>query len=108
MMGNPRIIVWFALAFLLYVNWETWMRDYGPKPGADAATASTSTGAPGAARAPSLGDAIPQANAPASGSAPPSVETPKAVETSGIGANAVPTGGKVHVRTDVLDIDINL
>jgi len=111
MMGNPRIIVWFALAFLLYVNWETWMRDYGPKPGADVPAVSSTPGAPGAAApAPSLGDAIPQATPPAAGSAATPGEAPKAVESSGGGitANAAPTGGKVHVRTDVIDLDINL
>src|SRR5262245_9013177 len=109
MTANPRVFVWIALALILWLNWEAWMRDYAPATPPTPA-ASTQSGQPGAK--PSGLDTVPQASAPSStntaadktstptttGSAPAQVEA----------ANAVPTGGKVHVLTDVLDLDISL
>jgi len=110
---NPRILLWVALAFVLYLNYEAWTRDYAPPPPA--------VTAPGAANGTgSLGNAVPQAPATAAveapSSAPPtaspstpaaapaSVATPGAPSASEFSA----TGPKVHVRTDVLDLDIAL
>src|SRR6185312_14233924 len=103
---NPRILLWVALAFVLYLNYEAWTRDYAPPPPAVTAPgAGNGTG--------SLGNAVPQAPATAAveapSSAPPaaapaSVATPGAPSASEFSA----TGPKVHVRTDVLDLDIAL
>src|SRR5689334_15023967 len=105
MTGNPRVFVWIALAAVLWLNWEAWMRDYAPTPPPTAA-ASTQTG-PNGTKPSSFGDSVPQASSssnaagnadktpsPASGSAP--AAAPGQVEA----ANAPPTGGKVHVLTD--------
>ena len=49
---NPRILLWVALAFVLYLNYEAWTRDYAPPPPA--------VTAPGAANGTgSLGNAVP-------------------------------------------------
>ena len=34
MTNNPRIYLWIALALVVWLNYDAWMRDYGPKPGA--------------------------------------------------------------------------
>jgi YidC/Oxa1 family membrane protein insertase len=114
MTGNPRIFIWIALALVLWLNWEAWMRDYTPATPPTAA-ASTQSG-PNGTKPSSLSDAVPQASStaaaraatdktpsPAAGSAPGA--TPAQVEASDA---TTPTGGKVHVLTDVLDLDINL
>ena len=113
MTGNPRVFIWIALALVLWLNWEAWMRDYAPAtpPTPVASTQSGSSAVPPPA---SLGSSVPQAStssspasaadktpAPATGSTAASAPT---VEANG----TVPAGGKVHVLTDVLDIDINL
>ncbi|HEU4623539.1 MAG TPA: membrane protein insertase YidC [Steroidobacteraceae bacterium] len=111
MTGNPRVFIWIALALVLWLNWEAWMRDYAP-PTPPTPAASTQSGQ---AKTPTLGESIPQAStpsaasgadktpAPATGSAPAS---PPGQQVEA--ANGVPSGGSVHVRTDVLDLDINL
>jgi hypothetical protein len=63
MTNNPRIYLWIALALVVWLNYDAWMRDYGPKPGAiTTPTTQTSgggqtTGAPG-----DLSSRIPQAS----------------------------------------------
>src|SRR5262245_56779409 len=108
---NPRILLWVALAFVLYLNYEAWTRDYAPPPSA--------VTAPGAATgAGSLGNSVPQApatpqpEAPASAAPAATPSTAAAPSAAAPGAPAAsefsPTGPKVHVRTDVIDMDIAL
>jgi YidC/Oxa1 family membrane protein insertase len=112
MTGNPRVFVWIALALVLWLNWEAWMRDYSPA--TPAAPASASSSQPGGAPPPAkLGDAVPQASTPNAGSSQP---TPQPATTSPSGStgpveatkNETPSGGQVRVLTDVLDLHINL
>src|SRR3569833_3365733 len=35
MSNNPRIYIWGALALVVFLNYQAWMTDYGPKPGAN-------------------------------------------------------------------------
>jgi len=113
--SNLRVFLWAALALLLFYDYQAWMRDYGPAPGAAAtspAAAPSSTPVP----ASGLGARIPQASpapapAPAAAAAGASPAVPAAVAESAAGAaGAAGTGGAredtVHVRTDVLDVDI--
>jgi YidC/Oxa1 family membrane protein insertase len=111
--GNLRVYLWAALAMLLLYDYQIWMRDYAPPPGA--ATAPTA----GAAQAPAAGDLgnrVPAAApAPAAAVTPPGAAT-TAPATAGATASAATTPAEVaasaaapivHVRTDVLDIDIS-
>ncbi len=114
MTANPRVFVWIALALVLWLNWEAWMRDYSPATSPTPAAASDGS-KPAASSAPSaLGDGIPEAStpAPASGekapAAPASAATASSVGPVEASSGAAPSGGKVRVRTDVLDMDINL
>jgi YidC/Oxa1 family membrane protein insertase len=125
-MPNTRMLLWFALAAILYLNYETWMRDY-PASGAQSGIASAANGAPNAAA--TLGDSVPQAasSAPAAANAPGAnaaaasalaASTP-ATPTAAPDAFAAPPAiatpepassatQPLHVTTDVLDVVINL
>ena len=61
MTGNPRVFIWIALALVLWLNWEAWMRDYAPAtpPTPAASTQSGSSAVPPPA---SLGSSVPQAS----------------------------------------------
>ncbi len=108
-MPNIRIMLWVALAAILYLNYDAWMRDYGA-PAANAPV-STTTAAPGSASNPTpapvtLGDTVPQAAAPAAVTpAPAGIATPPAAQGA---ANNADPGAELSVRTDVLAVHINL
>ena len=100
-MGNLRIFLWVALLFLVWLNVDAWMKDYGAKP-APAPAATTATAAqPGAAApassltesVPTLGEAQPVAPG-ATGAVPNEA--------------VVPPAATVRVVTDVLDLDVSL
>jgi YidC/Oxa1 family membrane protein insertase len=109
MTNNPRIYLWIALALVFWLNYEAWMRDYGPLPGGVAT--HTQTGATATSAAKDLADEIPQAP---KGQAPPSTASQGSTET-GATVSATPgeptsqsgTPDVVHARTDVLDLDIS-
>jgi YidC/Oxa1 family membrane protein insertase len=129
-MPNTRMLLWFALAAILYLNYETWMRDY-PASGAQTGIASAANGAPNAAA--TLGDSVPQAasaaqpvtptpgtNAPATSALGTSTPGTPAASTAAPDAFAAPPPAiatpepassatqPLHVVTDVLDVVINL
>ena len=108
---NLRILLWGALALLLYIDYQAWMHDYG-SPSA-AAPPPSSAPLAGGAPASDLGEHVP--------SAAKSAEPQPASATAGAGAGgatAVPGAGaaalsaaaeepaSVHVRTDVLDVEL--
>ena len=109
---NLRVLLWGALALVLYVDYQTWMHDYGPPPGA---TAPPTVGAPAGNGAPAsdLGEHVPSgAPAPAQ-SQPPSAASASAAAAAAVagpGATAVAAAPEelpsVRVRTDVLDVEI--
>ena len=113
MLNNPRIFLWILLIVAGWLNYEAWVRDYAPT------QPTTEEQKPGAA-APDLGASIPKGNtgevpaagvpttapAPVPGTATGSTPPPPAAE---VPAAAAGVGGvPVHVKTDVLDLDIDL
>src|SRR6187402_660174 len=102
MTNNPRIYLWIALALLVWLNYDAWERDYAP---ASTAITNTTQHANPAAASSSPGDLanqIPEGSkeaAPASAAAAAPTSTPAVAA-----ASSAPV---VHVRTDVLDIDIS-
>jgi YidC/Oxa1 family membrane protein insertase len=112
-MPNIRVVLWGLLAGVLFLNYETWMHDYEPP-----TNASQTTAASGAAPAANtLGQSVPQAQAPASppsatpaaqpstlASAPP---TDAAAQNTEAASDAAPLA-PIHVTTDVLSMGINL
>ncbi|HVN46221.1 MAG TPA: membrane protein insertase YidC [Steroidobacteraceae bacterium] len=113
-LGNLRLYLWAALAMLLFYDYQVWVRDYAPPPAAPAAAPSTVTpGSPPAAG--TLGSRVPEVAPPAAESPAPATagsgSTPGTVSaTPAAGAATAATGAAapvVHVRTDVLDVDIS-
>ena len=116
-MPNTRMLLWFALAAILYFNYEAWTHDY-PAPGTPGAAAQSAAGAPGTAA--TLGDSVPQAAStertiappatPASApvSAAPAPDSFPAPPANAASAQDASSPGRLRVTTDVLDIDINL
>ena len=111
-MANTRLMLWFALFAVLYLNYEAWMRDYHePQPISAAAPAAGATSAPKP-----LFDSVPRAElapkAPGSttSSAPsaPGPQAPPAPAIAGAAAATGATAPMIHVVTDVLDMDIAL
>ena len=113
-MPNIRLMLWGVLAAIVFVNYQTWLRDYAPPAGSAQSAALASANPP----ASTLGDSVPQAASSASpasqapgtpppaGAAPAST-TPAAVPPPTLEADS--NGGpQLHVSTDVLDIGINL
>jgi YidC/Oxa1 family membrane protein insertase len=98
-MGNQRIFLWIALLFLVWLNIDAWMKDYGAKPEPAASTAPAAqpgTAAPASSlteSVPTLGEAQPAAAAAASTVPGQAIEPPAAT---------------VRVVTDVLDLDVSL
>jgi len=112
---SPRLWLWVALAALLLLNYQTWMHDYGPPPGAVAGSPATNAAPHAAAPASDLGSRIPEApraatpapaqGAPASDAAAAAASVPSAPGTEP--AKSAAAAPRVHVRTDVLDLDIS-
>jgi YidC/Oxa1 family membrane protein insertase len=110
-MKNPRLFLWVALALVLFLNYEQWMRDYYSAP----ATVSAD-GKPLAKRVPDadLDATIPAA--PVSAPAPDVAIPASTAVAAGTAGSAVPgddtaaatAAGRVHVHTNVLDMDISL
>lgn len=90
-MDNRRLFLFATLVFVAFLIYQAWMRDYGPKPAAPPSqTSATSIApAPGSSAAPAASN-IGTAPIPASASAIPP-----------------PRGRQIHVRTDVLAVEID-
>ncbi|MGO8857727.1 MAG: membrane protein insertase YidC [Steroidobacteraceae bacterium] len=120
-MPNTRVMLWVALAAILFLNYEAWMKDY------PASTPGSAQSTIGGAAPNSLGDSVPLANAPAQNAAGAAATTPSAAAQQPavpLGGTAAPapmdtraadtdtgaaqTAEPVHVVTDVLDMAINL
>ncbi|HUX73359.1 MAG TPA: membrane protein insertase YidC [Steroidobacteraceae bacterium] len=109
-MPNTRIMLWVALAAMLYFNYGAWMRDYGAKPEPAAAGRAAPLAAPAE---PNLALQVPLA------AAPPLPEAAPASAASAAGGAAIPPAAltappqataaqMLRVKTDVFDIRINL
>ena len=117
MNNNPRIYLWIALALVGWLNYQAWMTDYGPRPGANTVGTQNSGSAHNTGAANDLSSKIPQASkaespgptdnksATASGATSPTA-APVSAETAAASA-ATAAAQAVHVHTDVLDLDIS-
>jgi len=110
-LGNLRLYLWAALAMLLLYDYQAWMRDYAPPQGAAGAPAAAPVPAPAGG---DLGNRVPEAppaTSPAATSPGAATATPAASAAPAYASSASPEAAAappvVHVRTDVLDIDIS-
>jgi YidC/Oxa1 family membrane protein insertase len=92
-----RNLLLIALCVVGFLLWQAWQKDYAPKRAAPAPSLATSEDAKPAATV--------QEDVPA---LPTLSEEAPAPAADGPSATAAPAYDKVRVRTDVLDLDINL
>jgi YidC/Oxa1 family membrane protein insertase len=114
--NNPRVYLWAALAALLFLDYQSYLHDeLELHPGGPAVSAMAHPAAP----ATDLSSQVPQAPAAASpGAAPASTASAVAPSAAASGAAAAAAGEVppatpaaaaplIHVRTDVLDLEIS-
>ena len=63
-MDNQRLLVWAAFGLMLWITYQAWMQDYGPKPAPQPEAPAPDTAAPA-----QTGPELPELAAPA-GAAP--------------------------------------
>jgi YidC/Oxa1 family membrane protein insertase len=111
-MNNSRIYLWLALAFVLYLNYTTWQRDYPPHPVVVTPASQTTP----SKQPSSLANSIPQAQQSGASSTAPAPVTPSPPPpTSAAAAAGIPAvkpaasanAPLIHVHTDVYDIAIS-
>jgi YidC/Oxa1 family membrane protein insertase len=97
-MSNPRIVLWLLFLFLVWLNVDAWMKDYGRATGP--ATPVAAQPAAGAPPAGTLTESVPTVTgSPAAAAATTAAEPGLPVPT---------VGTTVRVLTDVLDLDVSL
>src|SRR5580692_3664604 len=106
-MPNIRFTLWIVLGAVLYYNYLAWQQDYRPLP------QLTSTTAGGAGTRGSLGNSVPTPEGAAASAVPAQsgAATPAAAPVApsdALGTAPESSAAKVHVVTDVLDLDISL
>lgn len=99
-MENQRIIIFFVLSFGLLMLWQTWEQDQlSSNPGEGAVTSE----APASDR-PDIAQAPTSTDRPATPSATAAAEAPIELAAKD---ELLPKGQRIHVRTDVLDVEID-
>jgi YidC/Oxa1 family membrane protein insertase len=105
-MANTRLMLWVALAAILYLNYEAWTRDYREPAQSLPAAAAPASGAAQNSLADSVPKAAPGGSEPASSAVPaPTAPSPESLSA---GAASDRSSAVLHVVTDVLDLDISL
>jgi YidC/Oxa1 family membrane protein insertase len=94
-MENQRLLLWLSFIFVLYLLYQAWVTDHRAPAAPTAESPAPTASAPAPAPAPDELPAVPAAP----GSVP--------VATAAPAPASVATGERVHVRTDVLDVDID-
>jgi len=93
-MENNRLLLYFALFFVLYLLWAQWQKDYVVQPVATKQQSSEQ-----------VASTTPEAK---TGIIPPAAEIPKtAAPVVTAKKPAQPDGQRIHVVTDVVDMDID-
>jgi YidC/Oxa1 family membrane protein insertase len=97
---NARMFLWLGLVLVLWINFETWQRDYA-QPFTDPTTA-----APSPTPTSGLGSSVPKAVPP---TAAPTIEpAPVAAPAAAAPPTETPLPSRpIRVTTDVLDLDIS-
>lgn len=97
-MDNQRFFLWGSLAFVLFLIYQAWVEDYGPKPVAD-------TTPPPAVVDSEIPQEIPSGELPELTAAP---EPEAQIELSESPPPVTPSSKRIKVTTDVLDLEIDL
>jgi YidC/Oxa1 family membrane protein insertase len=120
MTNNPRIYLWIALALMLFLNYDAWQRDYGTRPETVTNATQTQSKTPASSASGDLANKVPEApKQPSSANAttPTTTAAPPPAPSGAVPATSteVPATSTaetapapvIHVRTDVLDMDIS-
>jgi YidC/Oxa1 family membrane protein insertase len=115
-MPNMRMMLWIALAAILYLNYDAWMRDYAtpastPTTVASAVNSHGNNPGSSSSTAPTLGNTVPSAAStanPPPAAAPIGVPSPVAASGATDVAPSADAAQDLTVKTDVFDIHINL
>ncbi len=100
-MNNVRLLLWFGLLFVAWLNVDAWMKDREAEARAVAPQPAAAPAAGGAVPAAGgLADALPTVGAP--------VEVAPAADAAGVPTPALPQATTLQVRTDVLDLSLSL
>ncbi|MFM7397067.1 MAG: membrane protein insertase YidC [Gammaproteobacteria bacterium] len=106
---NARMFLWLGLVLVLWINYETWQRDYALTPAASVAPSSSTSATS------SLSSSVPQAAPPTASpesTAPAENMTavPATAPIPAVTQSVVPPASSRNLRvtTDVLDLDISL
>lgn len=101
-MDSQRTLLWIALVFVGLLMYQAWQHDYGQAP------QPAQTSASGAATGEAKPSDVPQLlTTPAGEKAPAGAATPAAPATPETKAEVLPSGQRIHVVTDVLDVQID-
>ncbi len=102
---NARMFLWLGLVLALWLNYETWQRDYAVAPPPAVATAP----APSAKEVAGLAASVPQAaTAAASDVSASATAVPAAVETPSATTAPTTAASTIKVVTDVLNVEVSL
>lgn len=114
-MNNPRMFLWLALLFLVWLNISAWIKDYGPVLPFSPPPAATETQAPAADAGQTIPPASGRASSPLAESLPalennaPAPAAPQPAEqVPGRDEDVLKIGRTIDVRTDVLDLAVSL
>jgi YidC/Oxa1 family membrane protein insertase len=116
-MDNQRLILWSALAAILFLNYQAWQHDYAPVTAAQSTVSapSAASGSVAVAKGAELTDGLPalpesgtQASVAGSASLPANGATPGLANDAVVMPALAERSALVHVRTDVLDVTISL
>jgi len=115
--GNPRIFLWGALALVLLLDYEAWMKDFAPAVTPTEVTQNAPAAGKPAPAASTLAEQVPDAAPRAAqqgGASAAAGARPEAPQAAASGTQAAPAAAGtaeaapvVHVRTDVLDVEIS-
>ncbi len=102
---NARMFLWLGLVLALWLNYETWQRDYAVAP----PPAVTTAPAPSAKEVAGLAASVPQAaTAAASDVSASATAVPAAVETPSATTAPTTAASTIKVVTDVLNVEVSL
>jgi len=100
-MDNQKLILFFALSFILLLLWQAWQQDYGPQPAAISAVTAEDKASP-----PSSPEDVPL-SPPADGQAALSDQLATTPAVPAEVHEALVSAQRIHVITDLLDVEID-
>lgn len=98
-MDSQRPFLYLTLIFLLFLIWTSWQQEHAPKP---VITPVANNAATTASNAAAIAEEIPATATPQA----TNLNNPQGTPTNPAVATAIPTEQLIHVKTDVLDIQI--